>query len=78
MWAVPGARRPGLAGMHGGALRVRVAAPAERGRANRELARLLTQAIGVPAELVGGGSGRRKRFLVRGLRPAAVAARLRG
>lgn len=77
VWAVTGARRPGVAGLHGDALRLRVAAPPERGRANLEAARLLGDALGAPVELLAGATGRRKRFLVRGLTPAVVAARLR-
>ncbi|HFD16019.1 MAG TPA: DUF167 domain-containing protein [Rhodospirillales bacterium] len=59
-------------------LAVRVAVPAEGGRANRALRRLLARALEVPAsavELLAGESSRRKRVLVRG-RPAALEARL--
>jgi hypothetical protein len=75
----PGAARPGVAGVRGDALRVRVAAPPERGAANDELLVLLAGALGVrPSALsieTGAGS-RRKRVRVRGMAAGAVRARL--
>ncbi|HYG79231.1 MAG TPA: DUF167 domain-containing protein [Pyrinomonadaceae bacterium] len=44
---VPRASRSGVAGEHGGALRVRVAAPPVDGAANEELVRTLARALGV-------------------------------
>lgn len=45
----PGARRTGWAGRHGeGALKLRLAAPASEGRANREAVSFLAKAAGVP------------------------------
>lgn len=75
VWVVPGSSRPGVVGTHGGALRVRVAAPPERGRANRELVRLLRRLTSAAkAEVVHGGAGRRKVVRLRGV-DAADAAR---
>lgn len=79
MWAVPGASRSEVAGMHGQALRVRVAAPPENGAANREIVRLLAEALGVrPRDVVveAGAASRRKRVRVRGVDPAVAARRL--
>jgi uncharacterized protein len=45
--AVPGASRDEIAGVLGGRLKVRVAAPPEGGKANRAIAMLLARAIGV-------------------------------
>ena len=72
-----GARRSELAGMHGDAVKVRVAAPREAGRANEELRRLLAAELGVPAsnvEIVSGRTSRRKRIRVIGAAPDRVAA----
>ena len=59
----PGARRPGIAGRHGGAWKVRVAEPPEGGRANEAVVRLVAEALGVSArsvELVSGHASRDK------------------
>jgi len=79
VWAVPGASRSGVAGMHADALRVRVTAPPEDGAANREIVRVLAGLLGVPPRdivLEAGAASRRKRVRVRGLEPAAAARRL--
>jgi uncharacterized protein (TIGR00251 family) len=59
----PGAGRTAVVGRHGTALKVRVAAPPEKGRANDACAALLTETFGAgTVELVGGASSRQKRF----------------
>jgi uncharacterized protein (TIGR00251 family) len=71
--ASPGAPRDGIAGLHGDALRVRVRAPPENGRANAAIARLLAERLGLrPADvtLESGPASRDKRFRVRGLTAA--------
>lgn len=76
---VPGAARDGPAGLHGGALRLRVAAPATGGRANAAARALLADMLGVPASrvvLVRGATSRSKVFLVEGLAAAEVRRRL--
>lgn len=66
---VPRASKSGLAGEHGGALKVRVAAPPVEGAANEELTRLLAKTFGVAArdvEVVSGQASKTKRVRVRG------------
>jgi len=75
----PGASRPGLDGLHGGALALRVGARPVGGAANREVLRVLAAALGVALsslELAAGSRGREKRVRVRGLGPAVVRTRL--
>ncbi|HEX4869203.1 MAG TPA: DUF167 family protein [Moraxellaceae bacterium] len=77
--AQPGARESAFAGLHGDALKVRLAAPAQEGKANRELCRFLAEAFGVPrtaVELLAGDSSRHKRVKIRSPRlwPPALAA----
>jgi uncharacterized protein (TIGR00251 family) len=72
----PGAARPGIVGRHGDALKVRVAAPPDRGRANAALVRLLAGELGVrvsDVEVVAGHAGRRKQVRIRGADPDRVA-----
>jgi uncharacterized protein (TIGR00251 family) len=79
VWASAGARLPGIFGLHDGAVRVKVAAAAEGGAANREVARLLCEATGAEAaHLEAGKSHRRKRYLLVGVSPDRVRAILAG
>jgi uncharacterized protein (TIGR00251 family) len=77
--AQPGARRTGVVGEQNGALKVAVAAPPERGKANKALAEALRDALGLKrsqVELIGGETSREKRFLVRGLTREELEARI--
>jgi uncharacterized protein (TIGR00251 family) len=49
---VPGGSRDEVVGMLGDALKIRVAAPPERGRANRAVLRLLAEFFDVPGDAV--------------------------
>jgi uncharacterized protein (TIGR00251 family) len=58
-----GASRSRLAGVHGGALKLSVSASPEKGKANREVFRLLAEAFGVAPggiEIVAGEASRDK------------------
>jgi len=65
--ALPGARTSRVAGLHGDALKVQVAAPPDKGRANAELISLLSDLLGVPKRnlrIARGELSRRKLVLV--------------
>ncbi len=73
--AVPGASRTEIVGRLGDALKVRVAAPPEGGKANREILRLLAARLGLAAAdvtLVSGAASPAKVVALRGV-PAELA-----
>lgn len=68
--AAPNARRPGVLGVRDGALRVAVAVPPEKGRANAAIVEILAEAFGCArsrVRLVSGETRREKLFLVEGV-----------
>ncbi|MBK9161656.1 MAG: YggU family protein [Nitrosomonadales bacterium] len=65
----PGAKHSGIAGLHGDALKIRLAAPPVEGRANDALLRFIAELFGVPlrqVELKQGGQSRHKVVAVTG------------
>jgi uncharacterized protein (TIGR00251 family) len=77
--AVPGSSRDRIAGEHGNALKVCVAAPPEKGKANDRICELLAQALGVPTRDVHVASGTTspvKTLEVRGVDRDEAVARL--
>lgn len=71
----PGAGRTAVAGRHGDAVKVRVAAPPEGGRANEACLALVASTLGVKAAdvtLVSGPSSRAKRVRITGVEPDDV------
>jgi len=59
----PAARKSGIVGRHGDALKVRVAAPAVDNKANAALIELLSASLGIPRSAIvirRGAAGRRK------------------
>src|SRR5262249_11748784 len=76
---VPGSSQDGIAGWLGDTLKVRVSAPAERGKANAAVEALLADALGVPRDCVRIGAGTaspRKVVEIAGLTEAEVRSRL--
>ena len=76
--AQPGAKRTEIAGVHGEALKIRVASPPVEGRANEDLLEFLAQTFAVArrdVRLVGGATSRAKRFEIRAsaVDPASIA-----
>ncbi len=66
----PGARREGIGGWQGGALRLRVRARPEKGRANEAALRLLADRLGLPRaalSIIRGATSRDKLVQVDGL-----------
>jgi len=75
----PGAARSELVGRHGDGWRARIAAPPERGRANRELEKLIAGAVGVrrnEVAVVAGHASRRKVVEVTSLEAPELVRRL--
>ncbi len=75
----PGARADAVLGVMGGALKVSVKAPPERGKANSAALELLAEVFEVPAgglKLFAGATSQSKKVLVP-LEPTEVAERLR-
>lgn len=67
--AQPGAKRSEVAGLHGDALKIRLAAPAMEGRANAALLAFVSERLGLPraaVELRSGQTSRQKMLLVSG------------
>jgi len=65
----PGAKRSEIAGLHGEALKIRLAAPPVEGRANEALLKFIAELFGVPlrqVELRQGGQSRHKVVAVTG------------
>ena len=65
----PGAKRTEVSGLHGEALKIRLAAPPIEGRANEALLKFIAESFGVPlrqVELKQGGQSRHKVVAVTG------------
>ena len=75
----PAAGRDAVLGWQGDALRLSVAAPAQRGKANEAVIRLLAGALGLPRQrlrIVRGQTSRRKVIAIEGLDEGEARARL--
>jgi uncharacterized protein (TIGR00251 family) len=69
------AKHTDIVGMHGDAVRIRVAAPPVDGAANEELVRFLAESLRLPRSQIrldSGAAGRRKRVAIVGLDHTAV------
>ncbi len=75
--AQPGAKSSGVRGEQDGALKVSVTQIAEKGKANKALVAVLSDALGVrksQLDLVAGATAGHKQFLVRGVTFGRVAS----
>lgn len=69
MHAQPGASKSEFAGMHAGALKIRIAARAEDGAANKAICTFLAETFAVPktsVSILRGTSSRQKTVLIEG------------
>lgn len=77
----PGAKKTEVVGLHGEALKIRLAAPPVDGKANACLLAFLAERIGVAKSalsLVSGDTSRAKRVRISGVDPLQVRDRLGG
>lgn len=75
----PGAARTGVVGRHGDAWKLRVTAPAEDGRANDAVLRLLADTLALPlasVKLVSGQTSKDKIVELAGVEPEEIERRL--
>lgn len=73
----PGAKKTEFAGLHGDALKIRLAAPPVDGKANDALVKFMADTLGLARSAVSlksGQTSRRKVLEVTGAAPTAVAA----
>jgi uncharacterized protein YggU (UPF0235/DUF167 family) len=76
---IAGSSRSGIAGWLGNTLRIRVSAPAERGKANAAVEALLSDVLDIPggaAKIVSGGASPRKIVEIVGLSEAEIRRKL--
>jgi len=74
---VPGAGRSRIYGEHDGRLKLSVAAPAEKGKANREVRRFLSRELGLrqcDVQILSGHTSRRKEVLLERASPRTLEA----
>ena len=77
--AQPRARQARIVGEHGGALKVAVTDPPEKGKANQSIIEVLCEQLGIKKSqvaLLSGNTSRAKRFLIAGLQVDELQARL--
>ena len=77
--AVPGASRERIAGVLGDCLKITTAASAEKGKANKAIAAVLAEALGVgrpDVQLLSGHASPRKQFKITGVAAGQVRSRL--
>ncbi len=75
----PKASRTECVGVHGSALKIRVAAPPADGAANDELVRFLAECCAVPSRnisICAGAKSRSKKVMIKGVTSESVLARL--
>ena len=77
--AVPGSSRDQIVGPLGKGLKIKVAAPAEDGKANRAICRLIAEALGLnrqAVEILSGHGHPNKRIVIRGVDAGTIRRKL--
>ena len=72
MKVIPRSSKPGVQGVEGEYLKVRLKSPPVEGKANRELVEVLAKVLGVSkgqVEIISGVKGRVKEVMLSGVRP---------
>lgn len=75
----PGARRNAVVGIHDGRLKIAVTQVAEKGKANKEILKVLAEFLDLPKgnlSVAAGDTTSRKTILVKGLNREQLASRL--
>jgi uncharacterized protein (TIGR00251 family) len=74
----PGARKNAIVGVHGGALKISVTAPPEKGKANDAVVALLAKALDVPASalVIVAGETSQDKVIAAGLSAGEIRERL--
>ena len=72
VWVVAGGSKDEVVGIHGDRIKVKVAAAAEKGRANRAVEALISQELRRPAVIVSGTTTRAKTVFVPGSKPESI------
>ncbi len=79
LYIQPRASTTEIAGMHGDVIKIRIAAPAVDGAANRALIDFIAQHLGIAkrsVRIIAGGASRRKLLEIDGVTPELIAATL--
>jgi uncharacterized protein (TIGR00251 family) len=77
--AQPGARKSEIVGPHGDALKIKIAAPPEDGKANTELEEFLAARLGIAkshVSVISGHASRSKGVLIQGMELSEVREKL--
>jgi uncharacterized protein (TIGR00251 family) len=77
--AQPGAKRSGIVGEHGEALKIAVTAPADQGKANQALIEVLCEALRLKrsqVHLLSGVTSRDKRFIINAITGSELETRI--
>ncbi len=80
VYVQPRASKTGLAGLHDGLIKIRIAAPAVENAANLALIEFVAERLGIAkrhVRVVSGATGRRKVLQIEGLGAAEIADKLR-